>query len=441
MFVNYMKDRIWKWIFCSVMAGALSLCMFQGFDLDAHPLSDQLPAAIAFSALLQLVLIAFGYRKPTILAGIATSIGVAILFLIFLKVRGIDIVDELDSPTVIYIYPIVLFLTSLVVHLLSSVRAGLPVLFVVGTWLISALKYLEYEKKPLCLILFMVCCIGQFIQLNYQKNAMESIQYEPAFLQSGATSVLSVLLACGLSALLFLAVIVPLHPAVRDLTLLTQHIAIEQLQAVGIVTDDLVENPEETTDETNPDEKEKNREDPDSDAAHNEKMDRENAGQNASSGAGGSSRTDGKAIRHYRVIPWFVLLPLFILAAVAGIIFLRFCLRKRRMDRILRMENGRKVESLYLELLRRFAILGFGRRPEDTPYRYAEKNRRSLEPFFRKKASLEELTDLYVRVRYGGHEATDGECRKFLPVYRDFYLTCRMMQGNLKYYLRYFFIL
>lgn len=440
MFVNYMKDRIWKWIFCSVMAGALSLCMFQGFDLDAHALSDQLPAAIAFSALLQIVLIAFGYRKPTILAGIATLIGCAVLFLVLLKVRGIDIVDELDSPTVIYIYPIVLFLTNVVVHLLSSVRVGLPILFVVGTWLISALKYLEYEKKPLCLILFMICCIGQFIQLNYQKNAMESIQYEPAFLQSGATSVLSVLLACGLSALLFLAVIVPLHPAVRDLTLLTQHIAIEQLQAAGIVTDDLVENPEETTDETDPDEQEKNREDPDSDAKKNENPEKENAGKRAS-GAGGSSRTAGKAIRHYRVIPWFVLLPVFAVAAIIGIIFLRFHMRKRRLNRILRMENRRKVESLYLELLRRFAILGFGRRPEDTPYRYAEKNHRSLDPFFRKKASLEELTDLYVRVRYGGHEATDEECRKFLPVYRDFYLTCRMMQGNLKYYLRYFFVL
>ncbi len=95
---------------------------------------------------------------------------------------------------------------------------------------------------------------------------------------------------------------------------------------------------------------------------------------------------------------------------------------------------------MYLELLRRFAVLGYRRRPEDSASAFVKKNRRHLSGYFRNRVSLEELTAIYLKVRYGGYTPEERECRKFQTVFESFYSNCRSMTGTVRY-LRYFLFL
>jgi hypothetical protein len=443
MFLNYMKDRLWEIIFCSVMTGALALCMFQGFNLDEYAISDGLLPTVLLAGVLTVVLAMCGYNRRSIVAGALGLAGVAGLFLLYLNAREIDIVDELDSPTVIYIYPIVLFLTGVIVWLLGRTRPGTAVLFIAGTWIIIGLEYLEFEQKLPAFVLFLVCCAGQYVQLNYRCNARKSVQYTPAFLKNGAETTVMSAAAVGMAALLVLFLIIPLNLPVKDLTLLTRHIAIERLQVAGIVDTYPQEDPNQTTNETNNDNPEKTAEDENSDtnSTENPQIQQEennNGGTNDSAG-NGEDREAG-AIRYNSEILWWLVIPLLVLLIIAAIILLKLLQRRRWYRRVLEQGERDQVETLYVELLRRFGVLGVRRRPEDSPLAFVKKNRRRLNGFFRNHVSLEELTSIYMKVRYGGFEPGERECRKFRTVYENFYKNCRGMTGNVRY-LRYFLFL
>ena len=158
MFLQYMKDRIWKPVLCALMAAALSICMFQGFNLDEHAVSDNLPLTFLLALVMELLMTVFSYSRRSIIAGVVVMTGAAAVFFIILMAGNVTIRDELSSPSVIYIYVIVLYLTSIAVYLLGSSRIGTAVLFALGIYLIAGLKYLEFESRPLYLILFAALC-------------------------------------------------------------------------------------------------------------------------------------------------------------------------------------------------------------------------------------------------------------------------------------------
>ena len=448
MFLQYMKDRIWKPVLCALMAAALSICMFQGFNLDEHAISDSLPLTSLLALVMELLMTVFSYNRRSIIAGVAVMTGAAAVFFITLMAGNVTIRDELSSPSVIYIYVIVLYLASIAVYLLGSSRIGTAVLFALGVYLIAGLKYLEFESRPLYLILFAAAAIVEFAFLEYNKSALESVMYRPDFTRFGISSSAMAAAALGIAAVMFFTIIVPIHPGARDIRLLTQHIAIENLKVTGIMDQYPVEDPDLTTDRKDESRQEEKTEDAsagaealagDSRASGNDAgSGEENSGGSADQGNG--QEEGGAAVSYQRHINKPLLVLISTLIAVVLAISLKLLQRRLWMRKVREKTPSEQVRLLYLGLLKKFHRLGFGRRPEDTPSAYAARNKRQMKVFIPEKTDFTYLTGIFLRVRYGQFEAEQKDCEAFYKIYDDFYKNCRTYTGKLKYLKQFFFL-
>ena len=437
-----MRDRIWKPVLCALMAASLSICMFQGFNLDHHSISDNLPVTFLLSLVLELILTVFSYNRRSILTGIPVILGVAVVFFISLNVRGITIHDELSSPSVIYIYMIVLFITSVIVFLLGSSRAGTAVLFALGIYLIGGLKYLEFDSRVLYLILFVVSAMMEFAFLEYHNSAMESVLYRPDFTRFGMSSGALAAVTLGLAALMFFAVIVPFDPGAKNITLLTKHIAIENLKVTGIMDQYPVEDPNlhtDQTEETSQQQKEENENSEAKASSGDSALNAEND-QAGESSLGSGQEEKGKAITYTRNINVPLLITILILLIAAASVLLKLLYRRLWLNHVRKKAPEEQIRILYLGLLKKFRRLGIERRPEDTPSVFATRNKRQLKLFASGKADFTRLTGLFLRVRYGQYRASQRDCRDFYKVYEDFYKHSRSYLGNLKYARKFFLL-
>ena len=430
------------------MASSLSICMFQGFNLDQHSISDNLPVTFLLSLVICLILTVFSYNRRSIVTGAVVMTGASIFFFLFLMIRGITIRDELASPTVIYIYIIILYVTSIAVYLLGSARAGTAVLFAMGSYLIAGLKYLEFESRILYLVLFAAAAIMEFAFLEYYRSALKSVLYRPDFTRFGLSSSALAAAALGIAALLFFAVIVPMNPGAKDITLLTKHIAIENLQVTGIMDQYPVEDPELHTDLT--DESAGRQKAKDEGGSQNTENGAENSDQsleggNADNGSGAGNRgngreTAGTAITYQRNINKPALFIILVLALMVASVMIKLLQRRLWMKRIRKKAPEEQIVMLYLGLLNKFRYLGMERRPEDTPSVYAARHRRQLKFLMPGKTDFSRMTGLFLRIRYGQFHASERDCREFYRVYRDFYRNSRAYLGNLRYAGKFFFL-
>ena len=417
--------------------------MFQGFNLDHHSISDNLPLTFLFSLLLELILTIFSYNRRSIITGISVMVAIVAVFFISLNVREITIRDELSDPTVIYIYIIVLFVTSVLVYLLASTRIGTAVLFIMGIYLIAGLKYLEFESRILYLILFAGAAIMEFAFLEYNKSAMESVMYRPDFTRFGVSSGALAVSALGIASLLFFAIIVPAHPGARDLTLLTKHIAIENLKVTGIMDQYPVEDPNLHTEKTEESLQNQKTENEDSEA-NAESSDNSSNGEDedlsGTSSPGGGQEEKGNAITYWRTVNKPLLALILILVIVVTAVLLKILYRRLWMKKVKEKTPEEQILLLYRGLLKKFRHLGIEQRPEDTPSVYAARNKRKLKSFTSGKSDFTRLTGFFLCVRYGQFRASERDCREFYRVYEDFYKNSRSYLGNLKY-IRKFFLL
>lgn len=445
LFFQYMKDQIWSIVFGALMAGALCLSAFQGFNLDQHALSDSLPGCLSIAAALLVLLTACGFNRWTIIGGSIGFTALAAVFLLTLNAKNIQIVDELDSATVGYIFPVIFFLTAVIVFLLSRSRIGSIVLFVLGSLMAGGLHYLEFEVRPLWLALFLAGCLGQFVLLEYRKNARNSVQYAPAFGKAGAMAAGTNAAALLLAALFFLLVIHPLHPGAKDLTLLTQHIGLENLYKVGIMDDYPVQDPDLQTENTDDTEQEEYQEDEqselESDAGLESTPEESRDGSGASASAPGSGQDQEAAPITYEhnvhYIPIIILtLVLLLAAAVIG----KIQYRKYWFRKVSEKSGPEQVEQFYLSFLKKLRRAGIGRLPSDSVRVYARKNEEQLQRFSGEGADFHHLTEVFEQVKYGRAEVSEQDCREFHMFYKSFYGKCREMLGNLRYARVFFFI-
>ncbi len=424
------------------MTAALSVSMFQGFNLDAYSFSDRLLPALCIAGLLQAVFLICSYSKKTIALGTAGMTAALTAAVLWMRSLELSIVDEIGSDTVIYIYPIVLFLSSVYVWLLSSARWGIAVLFPTGVVIMTALKYLEFDGIPVCFVLFQLACAAQLILLNYQKSAVTSDIVTPAFFRCGLTAVCSAALALAVSAGIYGAVIHPLGPPVRELHLLTKHIAVQSLDFIGIADDypvtDLQERSNQTKEDSSvtsaPEEEAENTpENPDGN-------DDQKSQENALDGHGSGEEKEATAIRYHKnkyTVLWYILSVIFLLCLLFGGKLLQ---RRLWFKKAAGQSAGIQVEMFYLYFIDKLKIMGMERMPDDSPYIYAEKNAEKLKRFAADHTSFEELTDIFVRVRYGRYEARPEDCRRFQEFYREFHKNCRIAAGRAGYVRKFFFL-
>ena len=445
MLKSYIKDHIWNIILCAVMSGSIIVCACQGFNLDAHAISDSLIAAILLSAVCQMLLTLSAYNRKTIIAGVIGALILAGAFMILLNIRNVDIVDEIDSSTVIYIYPIILYIANILVFLPAQFRIGTAVLFILGTLVIGGLYYLEFDSSLLWLILFLMACICQFILLEYRANALQSVQYEPAFQKTGALGTGMTAAALILSLIVFFGIIHPLHPGAKDLTLLTQHIGIESLNVTGIMDDYPVVDPDLYSTNIDDSEQDEVDEDADSESELQEGEDQDSSDETDGSSSdenatGSGEERTAQAITYEKVVHT---LPRLILSAVllfALLIGGKLLYRSLWLKKISERSAEEQIRLLYQNFLKKFSRVGVGRIPSDSVRVFLSKNEETLERYSKGSTDFRTLTGVFERVKYGNESATKEECAAFHVYYRSFYKNCREILGTLNYARKFFFL-
>ena len=445
LFFQYMKDQIWSIVFGALMAGALCLSAFQGFNLDQHALSDNLPGCLLIAALFMTALTVCGFDRRTIIGGVVGFPLLAAIFLLILNARNVHIVDELDSPTVGYIFPIVFFTVSVIVFLLSRSRIGSAVLFVLGSLMAGGLHYLEFDASPLWMGLFLAGCLGQFVLLEYRKNARASVQYAPAFGKTGALTAGTNAAAMLLAVLFFLLIIHPLHPGAKDLTLLTQHVGLENLYKMGIMDDYPVQDPDLQSDQIDDTEQEEFAEDPQSSmendaGTQNAPEESENGSSSDASAAGSGQTQEATPISYEHTVHYFPLALLLLLFLLAASVLGKIGYRRHWLRRVSGMSGPEQIEQLYLSLLKKFGRVGLERLPSDSARVYVQKNEDRLVSFTGEGPDFHHLTDVFERVKYGQAEVSEQDCLDFQNFYNGFYKKCRETLGNLRYAKIFFFI-
>ena len=250
----------------------------------------------------------------------------------------------------------------------------------------------------------------------------------------------------GLAALMFFAIIAPIDPDAKNITLLTKHIALENLKVTGIMNQYPVEDPNLQTDQTDVSKQEQKMENENSEvqaksgdsssASDNSDQEDNSSGSNAGNG----QKEKGTAITYLRNINVPLLLAILALLIILASIGLKLLYRRLWLKKVKQKPPEEQIQILYLGLLKKFRHLGMERRPEDTPSVYASRNKRLLKSFTSGKTDFTRLTGLFLRVRYGQFRASQRDCRDFYKVYEEFYKNSRSYLGNLKY-VRKFFLL
>ncbi len=439
MFRNYMKNAAWKWLLCSLMSASVAVSMFQGFNI-ADSLADNFILAAGAAAALQLVFVLFSYNIRSIVAGIISLAVFLAGAAVYLRSNGINISDEPGGATTVYIYYIVTGAVALAVYLLASSRIGCAVLFSTMAFTMTVLKFLEFEGKPVCFVIFEVACVIQFVLLNYDKAAKMSDMEAPAFARCSLTGAVAAGLALLLAAGVCFAVIKPLDPPTHDLHLITKHITLKILDMVGVTNEYQTDDPSVTSDRT--DNAQNNDPSENNDKQQDDSEDQKDTQQDMSpdNGNGSGDEVKARAISYeYRSYTG----ALYALAAVLALILIfaaKIFMRRREIRQIRAMENDTQVEMMYLYLLKRFNTIGYIRHSGDTAYEYSENMKDKMRFFSSGDATFDKLTDLFVRVRYGGYHATDDDCRMFYAFYDDFYKNCKLAVGRTTYISKWFFI-
>ncbi|MDR2487083.1 MAG: DUF4129 domain-containing protein, partial [Clostridiales Family XIII bacterium] len=109
--------------------------------------------------------------------------------------------------------------------------------------------------------------------------------------------------------------------------------------------------------------------------------------------------------------------------------------RKQRRRWLRALDAAPRAEQavrLYLHWLSRFDRMKIFRRRDDTLYQFVDRAEGILPPEFAA------LTETFVRLRYGGGEASEEELWRFLTFHGRFYRGCREHLGRFRYALYYF---
>lgn len=436
---QYWKNYVWEYFMCVAAAAMLLLNTAQGFYIPDR-LADNVLLAVAACAVLMLLLFLGGYNKVSLVLVPAVTGSLVVLFFLFLRARGVDIVDEEGSKTAFYIYWFAFAVICIVVYLCSRFRLGIALLFLAGCCVSAILQFLEYQTFAWAGIVFAGCCIVLFLLRQYRAQALNSSTAQPDFRRFSQSGFLVVLIAALLSCGVFFAVIRPLDPPTVDLKFLERYLAFNIIEHTGISDSYQIEDEEQYTDEK--DDTLDNTEeitDGETPISQNEDTPEEMEKQDNDEAKQPPGQVQLSAVSYtltplLRVILWCILIVLVLSLPPA----LRLWLRRSRMTTIASMEPAAQVQALYHFYLKKFRYLGWKKRSSETPLEFAARSSDTLKRYLSGTCGLDCLTSAFMEARYGGGVPTDSTCAACRAIYGIFLKNCKKQMGTVRYLLKFY---
>ncbi|MCD8144125.1 MAG: DUF4129 domain-containing protein [Oscillospiraceae bacterium] len=434
---HYCKSRAADWVLCTCITVGMAYAIFAGFVLEDDLSNTPLLTFVA-GFVLEAVLLAFAYRRRTVIIGIAVGVVALIAAVVYIQANH-PMTDETANS--LFLAVLILIVTGLLVFLLSRTRPGILALFLMGTIIQAGSHFLQFPAPAWAFVLFLLAVFILFFYRCYtvsiRRAALGKIDLGGYTRQSAVICLIALLLSGGA----YFGIVRPLNPPTQELRLITLMKSMDILEVLGVSSVRTVLDEEQTSSENPEDEEQGNNpgEEEDEDAM-NAPEESSEPSDNAEPESD-TDQTEAYSATAYlfrtRTLLWLLLLiPLGIAAAVA----LRIWFRRRWRAQVRGLSREDGAVNYYRFFLRRLKRAGLGKPPTHTLRQYAETNATALEPFAAGQATFPALTEIYQAVLYGDKVVTVAEFQLFEQFYDGFYANLRREMGLPKYLLHWFFL-
>lgn len=439
----YIGSRMWEFILCIMTAFAAVGTELKGFYIDEAHQSNHL-LIIGIAAIVILICFAGAYsRKSAVIAGLVSA------FLILAGIIAVQVRPPVttlfrDEEGNIWLFMLIIVVTSLVVFFLCRTLIGTGILFIAGTFLSGAVQFL-YGTVSIYMMLMFICSAGaMYIYKNYQRNVLRTETVKTAFSGAFITSVALCAVITLIAAGIFFGVVKQLDPPQRELKLITNYKALEVLEKVGIADMQKIFDDDELTDQINDNEEESSNKGDETDNSDGDKEQQEDKSlqdeRNEPDKLDDSNNPLLYPIKYaYSIYGPFVFLGLFILLIVLAVL-LKLWLRRMWLSRVMKKSPEQRIPLMYEFYISRLRKIKMARKDSETPYEFCQREKSRLRMFRSEGADFDDITDIFVRTKYGRQPVSDEDMKRYLSFHKVFYRNCRKHLGNVKYIIKFFIL-
>ncbi|HBR01705.1 MAG TPA: hypothetical protein DD738_03760 [Ruminiclostridium sp.] len=429
---KHIGKYFWDFILCVFISAGLAENIFAGFEM-ADPWSGNLLAVAGIVAAVTVLLFLGYYNRMTMVISMTAQAAALIAVMVILQQRGL-----FSAPYTIDGNPILFWIivisTSCVVFWAARTRAGLVVLFLVGTTVTAAFDFLEY---PVCRWGYLAFVGGAFILFLYRVYCIshmysetEKTAFNVYFAQSVIAGTMALLLASGA----YYSIIKPMSPPADKLNLAQKLMSMDILYEIGVASTRIIYSDDPATTAENENQQNTN------DDNYNENIQKQNEPKKDGEIVPGRDPITALAVtfRQNAKMIWIAAASAILILVLAVII--KFLLRKKWYDSLLKETNEDSAIELYNYFLKKLIKAGF-RRPDGlTLLEYASGLQYELENFSVGKANILSLTQIYTRILYGCQKISEDERELFHDFYKEFYRNLKNEMGNFRYLIHFFTI-
>lgn len=447
--IRFLREQIWDMVLCVLLLFACGTCVCLGFYVPADQVGAY-PVTLITAAVLVLLMTLAVYSKRTLLVGIGVLILLFAGMIVYSVGSGSSLfADDESNP---FLRFLLMIITGIVIFAATRFRIGSVLLLPAGIIALCMIEFLYENHQVLWLLVFLIAGGAMIIYRNYINNVMHSRTLKTAQTSAVIYSIILCLLVAGLGAGIFFLIVKPLHPQAKELKLITKYLSLEVLEKIGVADIETINDPELMTDQLD-DENDTTKQD--TDQKDENLNDSSSAAENDESNDGTSpdrlnKRLKGAfhAIRYDWGIPQWILAILTIFALIAAAVLFKLYLRRRWLRAVQSKPADEQVRLMYAFFMRKFAQLKIRPVTGETPLDFAARTSDQLHVFriwapdpsgsLKSKGGFPELTDVIVRVEYGGQMPTEDDISLFETFYRFFYWNCREYLGRIQYIIRFF---
>jgi hypothetical protein len=324
-----------------------------------------------------------------------------------------------------------------VVFFAGRTRAGLVILFLLGSLTAAAFAFLEYPVSPAWYAVFLAGVSTLYMYRVYCISLLRAesgtADYRACFIQSAAVSLTVILLA---GAICF-SVVEPLSLPTGEAKLTKTLMASELMQRLGISYETTVsrdrpaaDKPTASLQEQPKTESAQNREPV---AKEKQQQDQKKNGRIVQD----SHSLSAIAVTFRKNVSKLGIAAAGILLLLLAAVMIRRLRRKKWYAGILRETNEDGAMKLYLYFMKKLRSAGHKRPEGVTLLEYALKSRETLARFTVDKTDFLALTRIYLGILYGYHTISEEEYESFLAFYKGFPVNLRKEMGRFRYFIKY----
>ena len=428
------KQNDWHlgdFMLCILAGAGLSINVFAGYEMN-DPWSGNLlitAAAVLFSTVVLFAAHFSRYGMKTSVPVTAALIGASAVLYNSGTFFGAGPVDK--NP---YLFWIIVTAVSIIVFWTARSRAGIVVLFLVGTFLTASFDFLKY---PVSLQGYSVFVFGAFALLlyrtanQYKTHPGSSRAMSLSFaVQSVVIALIAFLLASGI----YYSVVRPISPPSHEAEMAQKLMSMKILEDWGISSKKVIiaDKPETQREAAKQYDQQQNN----IEQKNSKSKDRNQGGELGN----GSSLMAVMAVTYERNVNKIWIAAAALLLAFSAAVAFRLCLRKRWYGLLLKKANEDGAMELYLYFLKKLKKAGFKKPDGLTLLEYAFDFQERLDRFSVYDVSFLRLTQIYLKMVYGYQKISYDEYELFHDFYTEFHKNLRNEMGSFRYYLKFFAI-